>query len=274
MIIKISQGNLPLLTDTLTDETGNPADLSTSTVIFNFQGVGVSFAPAATVVNAVAGMVSYQFVAPQTALTGFYQGQWQVTDGTGGVRSFPTRPFSFEIIPALPLPGVTSFAKLSDLYDDVRALTGDFKRQLYEDSAIASVMRTQLRLGRVKESGRRRANCDDGAHRWTVGPDGQTISPAILDTDIGAYSLLIYHTALALVTPNLAAYSYRTRALSERFGEQKDFLAEFKLAIYELEDGGQTYASVSGLRSTLFAVNGIFVWSYLQMENNINLSFM
>jgi hypothetical protein len=32
-------------------------------------------------------------------------------------------------------------------------------------------------------------------------------------------------------------------------------------------------ASITGLRASLFAVNGIWVWSYLQAEQNINLSF-
>ena len=263
---KISQGDLPTITDTLTDETGLAVDLSSATLVqFIFQALGsAATIKTATVTDASNGKVSYQFVAGETAVLGLYSAQWKVTDNAGGLRSFPTCPFSYEVESALPqtLPD-GNFTKLSDLYDDVRALTGDFKKRLYQDSAIASVMRTQLRLGRVK----------DGCNRWTVLPDGQTISPSILNTDIQPYSLLVYHTALTLVTPNLAGYSYRTRALSERFGEQKDFLAEMKNVIYELEDGEQAYATISGLRASLFAVNGIFVWSYLQMENNVNLSY-
>ena len=259
---KIAAGNLPTLTDTLTDDSG-PVDLTGATVVFAFQGPGVSYSQPATITGATAGTVQYTFLAGQTAVTGLYEGQWQVTEAGGNVRAFPSCPFEFEITPMLPVPPVTQCSKLSDLFDDVRALTGDFDRQLYEDSAIANVMRMKLRLGVVRQDCR----------RWTVGPDGQTISPAILDTDTHAYGVLIYHTALTLVAPNIAAYSYRTRAASERFGEARDFLAEMKNALYELENGDGVWATVTGLRSTLFAVNGIWAWSYLQAQNNIDLSF-
>ena len=274
---KISQGNLPTLTDTLTDDTGALIDLTGATVGLNFQQVpaGTAYAATATVTNATGGNVQYQFVAPQTAVTGEYQGQWLVSDAGGGVRSVPTRPFRFEIIAAVPTPPATQFARLPDLFDDVRAITGDFKKRLYEDSAIASVMRVVLRRHQVSDGrygGGWRGGCLPPAGLWLLGADGLSISPPIENTDVQPYMKLVYNTALTLVTPNLAAYSYRTRALSERFGEQRDMLAELKNLLYELEND-QAWANISGLRSWLFAVNGIWMWSYMEAENNIDLSF-
>ena len=263
---KLAAGDQPLLTGTIGSGNGGSdptaLDLTGCTVRFLFQGPGAQTAAAATVVDAPNGRVQYRFLAADTAVPGDYTGEWQVTDAGGNVTTYPPEGFEFQIVPALPAPQVTQFTRLSDLYDDVRAITGDFGRRLYEDSAIRSVMMTVLRQGRVK------ADC----RRWTLAPDCLGISPAILNTDIQAYSLLVYHTALILVTPNIAAYSFRTRALSERFGEQRDFLAELKNTLYDLEDEG-AYATVTGLRSTLFAVNGVWVWSYLQAQNNIDLSF-
>ena len=109
---EISRGNLPLLTDVLTDETGTPVDLTGSGVQLILQSGALILTAAALVTNATGGAVQYQFVAPQTDVTGAYQGQWKVTDVSGGIRSFPTCPFNFEIVPALPLPPVTSFTKL------------------------------------------------------------------------------------------------------------------------------------------------------------------
>lgn len=265
---ELSQGNLPLMSDTLSDENG-PVDLTGATVVLILQGAGLTFNPTAVITNATDGTVEYQLIAPQTAVVGSYQGQWQVTDSSGGVRSFPTCPFNFEIIPSLPITPPSGFTRLSDLYGDIRAATGDFSKTLYEDSALASVMKLVLRSGLVKTDGhdcRRQPMC------WKVAPDGISLLPAIQDSDVQAYSLLVYNSALKLVTPNMAAYAYRTRAMSERFGEQKDFLFELKNLLYELENE-QAYATITGLRSTLFAINGIFVWSYLQAEDNVNLSF-
>ena len=61
-----------------------------------------------TVTEPANGKVSYQFVAGETDVIGTYQAQWKVTDNTGGVRSFPTCPFSYEVESALPVPVIAS----------------------------------------------------------------------------------------------------------------------------------------------------------------------
>jgi len=267
---KIVQGNLPLLTATLTDAAGAPVVLTGCTVAFAFQlapqGTGIT--AAATVTDALNGKVSYQFAAGQTAAPGFYRGQWRVANGPALTLYPACGYFDFEIIGALPL-AAASFDKLADFYDDIRAVAGDLgRRKIYEDGAIAGMMRHQLRMKRVRQE--RRAG---GCTVWTLTPDIMGLAPAITNDDTLAYALLVYHTAHQLVLPNLEAYSYRTRALAERFGERKDFLFVLQNTLYDLENGEGAYANVSGLRNWLFAVNGIWVWSWLQAEQNIELSF-
>ena len=264
---QITQGNLPLVTVTLLDAAGAPVDLTGCTVelVLQLAPASTSFLGAASVVlPATAGKVTYQFSGAQTAVPGRYQGQWRVT-AAGRMTVYPECGyFYFEVVPALPVIAPAG-DRLADFFDDIRALTGDFQRRIYQDNDIASVMRTQLRMGRVRQE-------DRGTVPWHVTPDNLGISPAIGAADVLAYSLLVYHTAHQLVLPNMEAYSYRTRALSERFGERKDFLFVLQNTLYELENGAQIYASVSGLRNWLFAINGIWVWSWLQAETNIELS--
>ena len=275
-VFKIVQGNLPLLTVTLLTAAGTPVDLTGCTVALAFQlaPAGLNFGGAAAVnTPATAGVVAYQFTGDQTMVPGNYQGQWRVTKAPGPglapvVSVYPLAGyFYFEMVPALPV-AAPAFDKLADFFDDIRALTGDFHRRIYQDNDIASVMRVQLRMGRVH--GPVYEGVPTGV--WGVTPDILGIRPAIGPTDILAYSLLVYHTAHQLVLPNTEAYSYRTRALSERFGERKDFLFALQNTLYEMEHGAQAYASVSGLRNWLFAINGIWVWSWLQAETNIELS--
>ncbi len=62
-----------------------------------------------------------------------------------------------------------------------------------------------------------------------------------------------HKSSLRLLLPNAASYAYETRALKERFGEQKQFVTELQEAIYQTEHGAmfdswQTfYAWVNGL---------------------------
>jgi hypothetical protein len=267
---KIVQGQLPTLKATLVDTAGQPLDLTDCTVDFSFvlAGGGVMYSGAGTIdADPTTGKVTYVFTSGQTATVGNYTGQWLVTDAGDVTVSYPFGGCGvpFQIIPNAPVPAPTEFTLLSDLYDDVRALTGDFHRRLYTDGAIASVMRVQLRMGRI------RTDCPEKV--WTLGADNISISPAIENTDVQAYALLAYHTAHQLVLPNVPGYRYRTRAMSEQFGEQKDFLFNLQNVLYELEDGGQTHANVTGLRNWLFLVNGIWVWSLTELENTVEVSF-
>lgn len=252
----------------LDPDDGGPLNLTGATVQFLAQGPGVQIQDPATVTDAVNGKVQYRFQPGQTAVAGDYCGQWQVTDAAGNVLTWPPKPFLFQIVPGALAALPASFTKLSDLVDDVRAVTGDFKKVVYDDDAILRIMRVQLRLGRIKEAV---GPCQ--YTRWMLGPDNQTITPAITPQDIKAYSLLVYHSAKALIEPDIAAYSYRTRAMSERFGERRDFLFDLENTLYDLESGEGIWSDVTGLRSWLFTINGIWVWSYLQIDQMVDLYY-
>lgn len=270
---KISAGNLVKVTDTLKDNTGAVLDLTGCTVLFLFQGPGVNFQGSAVVASdPTTGVVTYTFAAGQTDVVGDYVAQWEVNNATAGTSvAAPQCPFQFQILPGVPITLPTIFTKLSDFVDDIRAVVGDFKKQVYEDSAIISVMRTQLRLGKIREYPH--GHSEGHPTVWGLNADGMTLNPAITNTDIVAYGLLVYRTAHTLILPNQQAYAYRTRAMSEKFGEARDFLFELQDVLYGLENGSGVYANISGLRNWLFAINGIWVWSYLQAEVNVDLSF-
>ena len=273
-LFKIVQGNLPTLNATLKGPTGAPVDLTGATVAIQIQlaPAGINFSGSATVASdPTTGQVSFQFSQGQTDVPGVYQAQWVVTLN-GAETIHPTSGyFYFEIVPPLPLPQPTSFTLLSDFFDDIRAITGDFNRRLFQDSAISSVMRTQLRLGRVRVDNHPRHR--GGTVVWQLTPDLRGITPAITQEDVLAYALLIYHSAHTLILPNMEAYAYRTRALSERFGERKEFLFNLQNVLYELEDGQGTWVNVNALQNWLFAINGIWVWNFNQAELNVELSF-
>ena len=269
---KIAQGTTPTITQTIITSNGQPVNLTGYSVNFvcQIEGGGVNFSGGATIVNASLGQVSYTFLSGQTATAGPYEAQWQVVDPSGNTTLYPVGSyFCFDILSALPTTPPTGFSTLAQLFDDVRAVTGDFDRQLYTNQQIASVMRVQLRLGRIIEPCRR----GQPQVRFALGPDNQSIVPAITDTYMHAYALLIYKTAHQLILPNIAGYNYRTRAMSERFGEQKDFIFTMQNLIYELENGEQTWANVSGLRSWLFMVNGIWIWTFTELDAAFETSF-
>lgn len=128
---------------------------------------------------------------------------------------------------------------LSENYELVRALLGDFHatHKRYSDTAIASVLRTVVRIGELPG--------------YTLGNDNVSITPTIATPrDL---AILGYKAALKLLLPNAASYAYETRALKERFGEQALFVTALQEAIYDTENGAvfgsfqSFYAWVNGM---------------------------
>src|SRR5512146_596227 len=78
-------GNLdPSITETITSD-GAPVDLSASTVKFKMRAVGSSTLKvdrAATIVNAAAGEVRYDWTGTDMDTAGDYLVYWEVTTGT------------------------------------------------------------------------------------------------------------------------------------------------------------------------------------------------
>jgi len=82
----------PQIAATLQDGAGNAIDLTSATVRFHMKKIGASTAStdaAATVIDANAGSVKYEWVATDTANAGTFQAEFEVTYTNGGVETFP-----------------------------------------------------------------------------------------------------------------------------------------------------------------------------------------
>ena len=73
-----------------------------------------------------------------------------------------------------------------------------------------------------------------------IAVDGTGLTPTVTPTNAAAgnWARIVLHAARRFVLPNAAASSYRTRALSESFGEQKEMVFELLSEIYAIEFGG------------------------------------
>jgi len=269
--IVLMQGNVPLLSATLFDAQGTAVNLTGCTVQFAFQQqMGVLLVagssgnnapyqfvhPANVVGTPTMGMVSYQFAGAETATLGDFQGQWQVTNiGTGLLTAYPLDWFvRFQIRQALPETSPQNIVLIRQMHEPVRTILGDFdaKFRKYQDGAIDSVVRTCLLIGNVPGQ--------------TLAVDRLSISPGI--TTSCDLARLMYHAAKKFVDPNTAQYSYRLRAIEERFGRQELFLRELQNAIYELENG-EMFSSFQSFYSWVNALTGIDIWSLMSDMNTI-----
>lgn len=137
---------------------------------------------------------------------------------------------------------------ISEFRDPVRAVLGDFNTTVrrYQDSAIDAVVKTLVRCGKFTG--------------LAIDATGLAITPNVQD---GAqYGRIVYEAALAFVAPNAGAYSYRTRALAETFGEQKLFLQQLQNALYDLETGGGAamFGTVQTFRGWVLSLTGLNAW--------------
>lgn len=102
--VTIWTGNLPLITDVITQ--GDPPvayPLGAATVRFKMRqahSATLAVDAAATVVSAPLGQVSYQTVAPNTAVAGQYAAWWEVTLGGNTIS---TDEFNVDVIDHAPL---------------------------------------------------------------------------------------------------------------------------------------------------------------------------
>lgn len=86
----IKRGDRPTATDTLT-RNGSAINLTGSTVslIIQNQDTGKTYKRSATIVSAAAGTVSYAFVADDSAISGTYKLEWEITPGSGAIETVP-----------------------------------------------------------------------------------------------------------------------------------------------------------------------------------------
>jgi hypothetical protein len=137
---------------------------------------------------------------------------------------------------------------ITDLYDAVRAILGDFNANFrkFEDAAILSVVRTVVITGKLPG--------------YKLNADKTQIDPAIATPR--DYALVLYGSALMFTAPREASYSYSTRALKERFGEQKAFLLELHHALYEAQFPSMM-STWSNMSTWLTGITGLNVWTHL-----------
>ena len=263
---RIAQGNTPKIADTLTDNAGVPADLTLCTVKFIFQCGVTSFSRVAAITNSPGsdGAVNYQMVAADSASPGLYQAQWEVTyPAIGGaapvVRTFPTgslgndnqqgRYIWFEIVAALPLAASPSnIVQIAQMYEPVRVCLGDFNPNFrkYSDEAVASVVRTCLRIGKIPLQ--------------SVGSDGWSITPGIvLPADM---ALLMYHSAKMFMGPLAIETRIESRALGQKKGRPELFWFDLNNAIYDLENG-EMFSCFQSFYAWVNSLTGIDIWSVL-----------
>lgn len=199
----------------------------------------------ATVTDTAGGVVEYTLTAADTAAAGRYLGQFQFLDGDG-LQVFPkTGGIYFEVLDVAAVPG--EFTLVTDLVEPVRAIMGDFKTPYqYEDSAIASVVRSMVRMGSLPNFG--------------IAADSVTLVPAI--TKAADLALLTYHSAKTLLRPNVRSFGWRTRAMSVRKGDQRDFLWELQCAIHDLEFG-EMFSSFQTYYAWVNSLAGINVWGLM-----------
>ena len=263
---RLTQGNAPKITATLTDAAGVAADLTGCTVKFIFQSGPVSFSQTAAITNSPGtdGQVNYQMVPTDTASPGLYQAQWEVSYRDGVTkRTFPTasldnedqdgRYIWFEIVPALPQTvSPNNIVLVAQMYEPVRTCLGDFNPNFrrYSDGAVASVVRTCLQIGKVP------------GH--ALGSDRMSITPAL--TLPSEMALLMYHSAKMFMGPMAIETRIETRPLSQKKGAPHYFWFDLNNAIYDLENGPM-FVSFQSFYSWVNALTGIDIWSLMSDMN-------
>jgi hypothetical protein len=143
---------------------------------------------------------------------------------------------------------------ISELYNPVRAFLGDFSTTVrkYSDTAIADVVRALVRCGEVPGI--------------TVSADSASLEPG-LSTPL-LYAQVVYRACLKFVAPNVGAYSYRTRAMSESFGHSAGFVLQLESALYDMENGAG-FAAFVDFQTWAMSVTGVCIWSAMS-EVKIN----
>jgi hypothetical protein len=102
-------------------------------------------------------------------------------------------------------------------------LLGDLDASVYQfsNSNLDVGVKTMVRMGKL--SG------------FTLSQDSLSVTPSVDNPN--DYALLLYETVRSFVAGNPDSYSFKTRAVGERFGSCSTFLAELEQNIHELRNG-------------------------------------
>src|SRR5438309_1983883 len=112
-------------------------------------------------------------------------------------------------------------------YPTLRVLLQDVGPDVfqYPDATLLQGLRAALTLQRIPGFG--------------LTPDQNNITPDMIGTgtDPNKFALLIYHTCRLFIMGQPEGYSYKTRAMAEKFGSLKLFLQSLENDIHKLENG-------------------------------------
>lgn len=227
----------------------NPSAVDSDGVTVDLSGDGGQ-TRTATIVDGPSGKVQYTLTAADSATAGVYRGQFRFT-AAGVDQVFPATGWLEFIVLDYVAPG--SFGSLVDFCEPIRAVMGDFRTPYkYTDQAIASVVRSLVRMGQVPGYG--------------ITSDGLNITPAVIvPKDL---ALISYHSARTLLRPNLGGFAWKSRALAIKREGQSFFLRELENLIYYLENPTQI-ASFQSYYAWVNSIAGINVWALMaQMKVN------
>ncbi len=260
----MTRGNLLPALPAILEDINGPFNLSGATVVFHFEQVStdpnrLAFSGPANIISAVAGTVEYPWIAGDTDGLGDYQAKFRATiTATGDTIDFPNDSFIlFRIVDAVPAIDPTVPAASTPLrafYEPVRAFLGDFDDTLrrYDDRAIDAVVRSLVQCGQF--SG------------YTVTADFQKVAPAVSDPRL--FGLLVYKACETFAAPESQSYSYRTRALSESFGDNKMLIWRLEQLRSELENGENGMCSSwQSFLPWAKSITGINLWAQLSEVN-------
>lgn len=141
---------------------------------------------------------------------------------------------------------------LTETYDVARILLGDFDAvvQQFSDTTLLKAARAVIRLQRLPT--------------LSLSLDQMAVTP---DPTAAQFALLTLWQAKLLITPSPNGYSYRTRAISERFGDNRNHIAEMERRIHELENGEGAFSGWQSYYCWLLGFEGLPVGGVLTDVN-------
>ena len=133
-----------------------------------------------------------------------------------------------------------------DFREPVRAFLGDFAATVYESTAIDAVVRTVIKSGEMPG--------------YAIATGELNITPTIA-TPLD-YGRLTYKACLRFVAPQSRSSSWRTRAASQSFGDQRTFIFELHSALADIENTA-AFSSYLDFYSWAQSVTGAPLWAQL-----------
>lgn len=137
---------------------------------------------------------------------------------------------------------------ISLFFRPTRVLLGDRDPsvQVYSDGAISDSLKTVLQFGRLPG--------------YALTPDETGLTPDITDPNL--FALAALHTVKLFLSPQSGGYAYKTRAVSEKFENQRLQLYDVENEIYKLENGAM-FGTVQNYYAWLAGMSGLPIWEVM-----------